>query len=155
MKKIWAVALFLAAATVCLGANGDPREANFKILVDGARMDGVVGYRIEYIRNPVAISTAGTLPANPRRLMLTLTQKGLNRLQDWLNGATDPATTSPATKTVTVEALDTSGQLLAHWDLTGVAPSSFQSQAGGTISEVDATIEFTFDRLTLVEANGK
>lgn len=155
MKKTMAIGLFLAVAAACLGANGDPREANFKIQVDGAQVDGIVGYRIEYIRNPVAISTAGTLPANPRRLLLTVTQKGLNRLQDWLNGATDPATATPATKTVTVQALDTSGQLLARWELTGVAPSSFTSQAAGTITEVDSTVEFTFDRLTLVEASGK
>ena len=155
MKRIGAFGLFLAIAAACLAANGDPREANFRILVDGAPLDGVVGYRIEYIRNPVAISTAGTLPANHRRLLLTVTQKGLNRLQDWLNGATDPATASPATKTVSVQALDNSGQLLARWDLAGVAPSSFTSQAAGTISEVDSTVEFAFDKLTLVEASAK
>ena len=153
MKKIMSLGLFLAVATAVLAANGDPREANFKILVDGVQVSGIVGYSIEYIGNPVTIPTVGTLPTNPHRLLLTATQKGLNHMQDWLNATT--STGAPVTHSVTVEALDTSGNLLVRWDLTSVVPSKFTSQAAGSISEVDSTVEFAFDRLTLVEASGK
>ena len=82
-----------------------------------------------------------------------MTQKGLNRLQDWLNGATDTAT--PTAKAVTIEARDNQDNLLARWELSGVMPSTFSSAAAGNISEIDSTIEFLFDRLRLVQANGK
>jgi hypothetical protein len=59
------------------------------------------------------------------------------------------------TKSVSIQAIDSADTLLARWDLTGVVPSTFSSAAAGNISEVDATIEFVFDRLRLVEANGK
>jgi hypothetical protein len=77
----------------------------------------------------------------------------LNRLQDWLNGATD--TTTPVTKSVAIEAYDNEGTLLARWELTSVTPSTFSSAAAGNINEVDATVEFIFDRLRLTQANGK
>ena len=135
----------------------DPRERFFKISVDGVQIDGVVGYRIDFTRNPMTIPDQRRLgiayAPDQRRLVITVTQKGLNRLQDWLNGATDTAT--PATKSVSIQALDASDTLLAQWDLTGVVPSTFSSAAAGNLTEIDATVEFVFDRLRLVQASGK
>jgi hypothetical protein len=160
MKKALILTLCLAAASraVVAAPNGsDPRERNFKLLVDGVQIDGVVGYRIDFSRVPVSLVDQRRLGVayspDQRRLVITITQKGLNRLQDWLNGATDTAT--PVTKAVSIQALDNQDQLLARWELTGVIPSTFSSAAAGNISEVDATVEFLFDRLRLAEANGK
>jgi len=159
MKKAIVAALLLVMAVPSFAAPNvaDPREHNFKLSVDGVQIDGVVGYRIDFTRNPASLTDQRRLglayAPDQRRLVITLTQKGLNRLQDWLNGATDTA--SPATKTVSIQALDNSDTLLARWDVTGVVPSTFSSAAAGNLSEIDATIEFQFDRLRLVEANGK
>ena len=160
MKKR-AILLF---SLFCLWAAGaravggpDPRERNFKFLVDGVEVDGVVGYRIEFSRLPVSRTDSRRLDLSyspdQRRLVVTVTQKGMNRLQEWLNGATDTAT--PLSKTVSIQARDNQDELLARWELTGVTPSTFSSAAAGNISTVDATIEFIFDRLRLVEARGK
>ncbi len=158
MKK-WAALLGFFSCLIAvpaLAAGGDPREANFKFSVDGVAIDGVVGYRIDFARMPVSRTDSRRLnlsySPDERRLVVTVTQKGLNRLQDWLNGATD--TEAPVTKTVSIQALDNRGELLAHWELTGVVPSTFSSAAAGTINEVDATVEFLFDKLRLVEARG-
>lgn len=151
------VCLATAAAAVAAPNGADPRERNFKLSVDGVQIDGVVGYRIDFSRNPASLTDQRRLGVayapDQRRLVITVTQKGLNRLQDWLNGATD--TTSPATKTVSIQALDNSDTLLARWEITGVVPSTFSSAAAGNLNEIDATIEFQFDRLRLAEANGK
>ncbi len=157
-KRIgFAVLLACAAAVTLLAAGPDVRERNFKFSVDGAQIDGVVGYRISFARNPVSRNDSRRLDLSyspdQRVLSLTVTQKGLNRLQDWLNGATD--TQSPLTKTVTIEADDNEGTLLAKWELSGVTPSTVSTAAAGNISEVDSTLEFIFDRLRLVQANGK
>jgi hypothetical protein len=138
-------------------AGPDPRENNFHFLVEGTQIDGVVGYRIEFVRSPVTRDDQRRLglaySPDQRRLVITVTQKGLNRLQDWLNSATDTAT--PTGKTVQIQALDNQSNLLASWELTAVMPSTFSSAAAGNINEVDSTIEFVFDRLKLVEARGK
>lgn len=135
----------------------DPRERNFKFFVDGVEIDGVVGYRINFARLPVSRTDSRRLDLayspDQRILSLTVTQKGLNRLQDWLNSATD--TQNPTTKTVTIEARDNQDTLLAKWELTGVAPSTFSSAAAGNLNEVDSTVEFLFDKLRLLQANGK
>ncbi len=157
-KRLILLALLssLCAATAW-AAGPDPREKNFTFLVDGVVTDGVVGYRIQFSRLPVSSTDSRRLDLayspNQRLLVVTVTQKGLNRLQDWLNGATDTAT--PATKTVTIEARDNTDTLLARWELTGVTPSTFSSAAAGNINEVDSTLEFIFDRLRLIQANGK
>lgn len=159
MKKWIGFTVLLACVTaIPLGAAGpDPRERNFKLFVDGVQIDGVVGYRISFARNPVSRTDSRRLDLSyspdQRSLSVTVTQKGLNRLQDWLNGATD--TQAPVTKTITIEADDNQDSLLAKWELTGVAPSTFSSAAAGNINEVDSTLEFIFDRLRLVQASGK
>jgi hypothetical protein len=158
--KNWVVRTFLLCFLFPAGirADGpDPRENNFHFLVDGVQISGVVGYRIDFTRNPVSRDDSRRLGVSyspdQRRLVITVTQKGLNRLQDWLNSATD--TSAPPGKTVQIQALDNKSELLARWELTAVMPSTFSSAGAGNISEVDSTIEFVFDRLRLLEANGK
>jgi len=135
----------------------DTRERHFRFLVDGVEIDGVVGYRIEFTRVPAARDDSRRLDRayspDQRRLVVTLTEKGLNRLQDWLNSATDSAT--PVSKNVSIQARDNREELLARWELTGVTPVTFSSAAAGNINQVDSTVEFSFDRLRLVEAKGK
>ena len=148
--------LFLGA-TLLHAAGPDPRERNFRLLVDGAEVDGVVGYRISFARVPVPRSDSRRLDRayapDERRLVLTLTEKGLNRLQDWLNDATDDGT--PAGKNVTIIARDNENQLLARWEFTGVAPVTFSSAGAGNINQVDSTVEFAFERMRLVEARAR
>jgi hypothetical protein len=158
MKK-WIVfaALLGSLAATARAAGPDPRENNFKFFVDGVQTDGVVGYRIDFARVPVSRTDSRQLnlaySPDQRQLSITVTQKGLNRLQDWLNGATD--TGAPVSKTVAIEAYDNQSTLLARWELSSVMPSNFSSAAAGNISEIDSTVEFVFDRLRLVQANGK
>jgi hypothetical protein len=85
--------------------------------------------------------------------VVTLTQKGLNRLQEWLNEVTDGGTGSA--RNVAIIARDNEEELLARWELTAVTPTTFSSAGAGNINQVDATVEFAFDRLRLVEAKGK
>jgi hypothetical protein len=140
-----------------LAAGPDPRERNFKFSVDGVEIEGVVGYRIEFNRVPVTRNDSRVLglaySPDQRKLVITITEKGLNRLQDWLNSATD--TQSPPGKAVTIVARDNESEVLARWELTGVTPMTFSSAAAGNINEVDSTVEFLFDRLRLTEARGK
>lgn len=158
MKKWMVVFGWLACFCAPLWADGpDPRERHFKFLVDGVDVDGVVGYRIEFSRSPVSRTDSRRLDLayspDQRRLVITVTQKGLNRLQDWLNGATDIG--SPVSKTVSIQARDNRDEILARWELTGVTPSTFSSAAAGNINQVDSTVEFVFDRLRLIEARGR
>ena len=128
MKKYAVLLAFLSSlcAALAQAAGPDPRERNFKFFVDGVETDGIVGYRIAFARQPVSRTDSRRLDLayspDQRQLIITVTQKGLNRLQDWLNGATDTA--APATKTVSIEARDNQDNLLARWELTGVTPST-------------------------------
>ena len=156
--RAFSAGLALLLATSLAQATGsDPRERNFRLFVDGVETDGVVGYRISFARVPVARSDSRRLDRayspDERRLILTVTEKGLNRLQEWLNDATDTGT--PAIKVVTIIARDNQDQLLAKWELSGVTPVTFSSAAAGNINEVDSTVELAFDRMRLVEARGR
>jgi len=146
--------LFLLIPALGRAAGPDPRENNFNLLADGTKIDGVVGFRIDFTQNPRTTDDQRRLGVayspNQRQLVITVTQKGLNRLQDWLNSATDTGT--PTSKTVEIQAMDNQGNLLARWQLTNVTPSTFSSAVAGNINEVDATVEFTFDKLKLLEA---
>lgn len=154
-KRAFSVGLALLATAATLAATGpDPRERNFRLLVDGVEIDGVVGYRISFARVPVPRSDGRRLDRayspDERRLVVTVTQKGLNRLQAWLNDATDDGV--PAGKGVTIIARDNREDVLARWELTGVMPVTFSSAGAGNINQVDATVEFAFERMRLVEA---
>ena len=157
-RRALSLGLFLTLAASLVHAGGpDPRERNFRLLVDGTEIDGVVGYRISFARVPVPRSDSRRLDRayapDERRLVLTLTEKGLNRLQEWLNDATDDGT--PAGKNVTIIARDNENQVLAKWDFTGVSPVTFSSAGAGNINQVDSTVEFAFERMRLVEARAR
>ncbi len=160
MRKWLAVLAFLTAwiaAPAATAQNPDPREHNFTFSVDGTAIGGVVGYRIGFSRNPISRSDSRrldlTYSPDQRVLAITVTEKGLHQLQDWLNSATD--TQVPVSHTITIIARDNSGLLLAQWELSGVTPMTFTSTAAGTINSIDSTVEFLFDKLRLVEAKAK
>lgn len=157
MKKWLAVLAFLTAWTAAPAAtaqNPDPRQNNFTFSVDGTTIGGVVGYRIGFTRNPASRTDSRRLDLayspDQRVLSITVNEKGLNQLQDWLNSATD--TQVPVSHTITIVAKDNAGGVLAHWVLSAAVPMTFSCAAAGTINSIDSTIEFLFDKLRLVEA---
>ncbi len=155
-KGLAAIAILTAwmAAPAASAQNPDPREHNFTFAVDGTVVGGVVGYRIGFTRNPASRSDSRrldlTYSPDQRVLAITVSEKGLHQLQDWLNSATD--TQVPVSHTVTIIAKDNSGVLLAQWELSGVTPMTFTSTASGTVSTIDSTVEFLFDKMRLVQA---
>jgi hypothetical protein len=147
---------FLLLTTAAPAQTGpDPRENSFQFFVDGQLTAGVIGFRIEFNHDPQNNSTARKLntqysPDN-RRFVVTVTQKGLNRLQDWINSATG---TGPVlTKQVYIIVKDNNGNVLVRWDLTDVTPATLSSTGTGILTEVDATIEFAYATLTQSQAN--
>ena len=150
------VLMALVSASIASAQTGpDPRERSFQFFVDGVQIAGVVGYRIEFNHDPVTRTDSRRLDTayspDQRRLVVTVTQKGLNRLQDWLNSATDTGT--PISKSVALVARDGQDTVLARWELTNVQPATFSSAGAGVLNEVDATVEFTYSTLRLVQAN--
>ena len=132
----------------------DPRENSFQFFVDGAVIQGVIGYRIEFNHDPQTRTDSRQLNTayspDQRRLAVTVTQKGLNRLQGWLNDAT--ANDNPVSKSVAIVARDAQNVVLARWELTNVQPATISSAGAGTLTEVTATIEFSYNTLTLTQA---
>ena len=117
-------------------------------------IQGVIGYRIEFNHDPQSRTDSRQLntlysPDN-RRLAITVTQKGLNRLQGWLNDAT--ANNNPVSKSVAIVARDNQNVILARWELTNVQPATFSSAGAGQLTEVDSTIEFSYSTLLLTQA---
>lgn len=157
MRKWLAVMGLLMAAPVATAQNPDPREHNFTFAVDGTTIGGVVGYRIGFTRNPASRTDSRRLDLayspDQRVLSITVSEKGLNQLQDWLNSATDAQV--PVSHAITIIAKDNAGGLLAHWELSAVVPMTFSCAAAGTINTIDSTVEFLFDKLRLVEAKAK
>ena len=148
------VLALLPAAALHAQLGPDPRENSFQFFVDGVVQPGVIGYRIEFNHDPQTRTDSRQLntlysPDN-RRLAITVTQKGLNRLQTWLNDAT--ANNNPISKNVSIVARDAQQVILARWELTNVQPATLSSAGQGTLSEVDATIEFSYSTLTLTQA---
>ncbi len=144
----------LPAAVMTAQVGPDPRENSFQFIVDGAQIAGVVGFRIEFNHNPITRTDSRQLntaysPDN-RRLVITVTQKGLNRLQGWLNDAT--ANDNPVAKSVSIVARDNQQVVLARWELTNVQPATISSAGAGVLTEVDTTIEFSYSTLTLTQA---
>jgi hypothetical protein len=148
------VAGFLAALALPAQTGPDPRENSFQLFVDGLLTAGVVGYRIEFNHDPTSRIDSRRLDVayspDQRRFVVTVTQKGLNRLMDWINSATGTAT--PITKNVSIVTRDSQQNVLARWELTGVTPATFSSSGAGILTEVDATVEFAYQTLTLVQA---
>jgi len=180
--KRWPIAVvLLALAAPAAAQNPLPDQHNFTFAVDGVAISGVIGFRIEFApntANPVLPERLDKsyLPVQ-RALYVTVTQKGLNQLQDWINSVTTvppsasrtvslasressasapAAPTAPAaTHSVTITARDNGGTLLVQWALTGVSPNTLSSSVAGTITEVDTTIQFLYETLQLVQAANK
>jgi hypothetical protein len=146
--------VMLPAALLTAQTGPDPRENSFQFFVDGVQTAGVVGYRIEFNHDPQTRNDSRQLNTlyspDQRRLAITVTQKGLNRLQGWLNDAT--ANNNPVSKNVAIVARDNQQVILARWELTNVQPATFSSAGAGVLTEVDSTIEFSYSTLTLVQA---
>jgi hypothetical protein len=144
----------LPAALLSAQVGPDPRENSFQFFVDGVVTGGVIGYRIEFNHDPTLKTDSRQLNTayspDQRRLVITVTQKGLNRLQEWLNAATDTGT--PIAKSVAIATRDNQQNILARWDLTNVQPATFSSAGAGVLTEVTATIEFSYSTLKLVQA---
>jgi hypothetical protein len=148
------VVLALLPTAAALAQNPDPRERTVRLHVDGQEIPGCVGFRIEFARTQTTTDDGRRIDRqffpNDRRLVLTFTQKGLNRLMGWLNDATDGGT--PAAKTVQITARDSEEETLARWELTGVTPQTFSAAGTGILLEVDGIVEFRFERMRLLEA---
>ena len=90
------------------------------VAVDGVTLNGVIGYRIEFNRQPLprVDSRRLDLAYSPdlRKLFLSVTQQGLYGLQEWINSATDSST--PQTKIVTVITKNAKSEVIARWELT-------------------------------------
>jgi hypothetical protein len=149
------IAVAAAPAPVLRAQTGpDPRENSFQFFVDGALIAGVIGYQIEFNHDPQTRTDSRRLdtlysPDN-RRLTITVTQKGLNRLQDWINSATFSG--DIVTKNVAVVVKNNTGDILVRWELTGVSPATLSTAAAGVVTEVDATIQFAYLTLQLTQA---
>jgi hypothetical protein len=144
----------LAAPSLFAQTGPDPRENSFQIFIDGVLTPGIIGYRIEFNHDPVTRTDSRRLDTayspDQRRLALSVTQKGLNRLQDWINSATDTGT--PIVKQVAVVARDQQQNILARWEFTNVQPATLSSSGQGQITEVDATVEFMYSTMKQTQA---
>ena len=129
-------------------------EQSYQFFVDGVLTAGVVGYQINFNHNTVTRSDSRRLDTayspDQRILTISVTQKGLNRLQDWLNGATSTGT--PATKNVSLVVRTADGTILVRWELTGVTPVNVSSSGSGVLTQVAADVQFWFETLTQVQA---
>jgi hypothetical protein len=148
----------LVAGLLCASALAAAEVQNgVTVKVDGLDVPGVIGYRIEFNRLPLPKTDSRRLDLayspNERRLVLTVTQKGLKGLQEWLNLATDGGT--PTTRVVTVTARNETDEVLVSWEILGAVPTTLSQAAAGPVNEITATLEFLFDRMRLVEASGK
>jgi hypothetical protein len=145
---------FLAAFALPAQTGPDPAENSFQFFVDGVLTAGVVGYGIEFNHDPQSRTDSRRLDTvyspDQRRFVITVTQKGLNRLMEWINSATSTGT--PTTKNITIVARDNQQNVLARWELTGVTPATFSSQGQGVLTQVTATVEFAYSTMTLVQA---
>lgn len=150
LRSLLVAALLLPAA----GLRAQSSEQSFQFFVDGVLTAGVVGYQINFNHNTVTRSDSRRLDTafspDQRIFTISVTQKGLNRLQDWLNGATSTGT--PATKNVSLVARTADGTILTRWELTGVTPVNVSSSGSGALTQVDATVQFWFETLTLIQA---
>jgi hypothetical protein len=150
LRFLLVAALLLPAA----GLRAQSSEQSFQFLVDGVLTAGVVGYQINFNHNTVTRSDSRRLDTayspDQRILTISVTQKGLNRLQDWLNGATSTGT--PATKNVSLVVRTADGTILVRWELTGVTPVNLASSGSGVLTQVAADVQFWFETLTQVQA---
>jgi hypothetical protein len=149
------LALALSLAALALPAQTvDNREQSYQFYVDGVLTVGVIGYQVNFNHSTVSRADSRRLDTafspDQRTLALSVTQKGLNRLQDWLNGATSTGT--PVAKNVALVVRTADGTVLVRWEFTGVTPTTVASQGNGPQSEVGATVSFLFETMNQVQA---
>ena len=147
------LALSLAAATLSAQAV-DPREASYQFFVDGVLTAGVIGYQVTFNHSTVSRADSRQLDLaytpDQRILAVQVTQKGLNRLQDWINSATNSG--SPVSHAVALAVRTADGTILVRWEFTNVTPTTVNAQGTGTQTEVAATVSFLFDTMTQTQA---
>jgi hypothetical protein len=146
--------LALALAAPSLFAQTDAREQSYQFYVDGVLTAGVIGYQVNFNHSTVSRANARQLDLaytpDQRILAVQVTQKGLNRLQDWINGATGSGT--PVSKAVALVVRTADGTILVRWEFTNVTPTTVTAQGTGAQTEVDATVSFLFDSMTQTQA---
>ena len=146
--------LFAVLLLPAAGLLAQTSEQSFQFYVDGILTVGVVGYQINFNHNTVTRSDSRRLDTayspDQRLFTISVTQKGLNRLQDWLNSATSTGT--PTTKNVSLQVRTADGTILVRWELTGVTPVNLQSSGSGVLTQATADVQFWFDTLTQVQA---
>ncbi len=149
------IALALSFAALALpGQTVDNRDQSYQFYVDGVLTAGVIGYQINFNHSTVSRTDSRHLDTayspDQRILSINVTQKGLNRLQDWLNSAT--STGAPPAKNLALVVRMTDGTILVRWEFTGATPMTITSEGKGPQTEVAATIGFLFDTMTQVQA---
>ena len=147
-----AALLFVAAAL--LAQTPDPRQASYQFYVDGNLTVGVIGAQITFNHSTVARNDARQLDTafspDQRYLALTVTQQGLNRLQDILNSAS--STGAPTSHALAIQILGASNAVLVRWDFANAVPTTIAMTSQGAVTEVDATVTFLFDTMTQSQA---
>jgi len=151
-RSLLAVVLSLAATS--LFAQTDPREQSYQFFVDGVLTAGVIGYQVNFNHSTVSRTDSRHLDtafsADQRLVTVTVTQKGLNRLQDVMNSATSTGAPGSHSLALVVRQVDTT--VLARWEFTNAFPTTVVSQASGAVTEADANVSFLFDTMTLTQA---
>lgn len=146
-------ALLLASAT--LRAQGtDPRQASYQFFVDGNLTVGVIGAQITFNHSTVARNDARQIDTafspDQRYLALSVTQQGLNRLQDILNSAS--STGAPSSHALALQILGAGNAVLVRWDFANAVPTTVLMNSQGAVTECDATVTFLFDTMTQSQA---
>ena len=152
-RPVMALALLLAAARLSAQAT-DPREQSYQFFVDGVLTAGVIGYQVTFNHSTVSRANARQLDLaytpDQRILAVQVTQKGLNRLQDWINSATNSGT--PVSKAVALVVRTSDGTILVRWEFANVTPTTVTAQGAGSQTEVDATVSFLFDTMNQTQS---
>ncbi|HKD17167.1 MAG TPA: hypothetical protein VKG23_04795 [Thermoanaerobaculia bacterium] len=150
----------LAAAAVLLASaslhaqSTDPRQASYQFFVDGNLTVGVIGAQITFNHSTVARNDARQLDTafspDQRFLAVSVTQQGLNRLQDILNSAS--STGAPSSHALGLQVLGAGNAVLVRWDFANAVPTTINMNSQGAVTEVDATVTFLFDTMTQSQA---
>lgn len=148
------LALVLSLAAASLPAQTDNREQSYQFYVDGVLTAGIIGYQVTFNHSTVSRADARHLDTaytpDQRILAVQVTQKGLNRLQDWINGATNAG--APVSKAAALVIRTSDGTILVRWEFTNVTPTTVAAQGTGAQTEVAATVSFLFDTMNQVQA---
>lgn len=152
-RALLAVALCLVALTLP-AQTVDPNEQSYQFYVDGVLTAGVVGYQVNFNHSTVSRTDSRQLNTayspDLRNLSVSVTQKALNRLQDWLNSATN--TGAPVAKNLSLVVRTADGTILVRWEFGGCTPTTEVSQGNGPQTQVAATLTFLFDTMNQVQA---